>query len=88
MAEWNKEQNSAGQRNAMQDPAREPHMDQQGGKEQAEYSPPMQSDFLRETIPFVDNDRYLYPDMEYIFDRVQDCSLIDILEKELGELEF
>lgn len=45
-------------------------------------------DFLRETIPFVDNDRYLYPDMEYIFDRVQDCSLIDILEKELGELEF
>lgn len=50
MAEWNKEQNSAGQRNAMQDPAREPHMDQQGGKEQAEYSPPMQSDFLRETI--------------------------------------
>lgn len=45
-------------------------------------------DFLRKTIPFVDNDRYLYPDMEYIFDRVQDCSLIDILEKELGELEF
>ena len=45
-------------------------------------------DFLRETIPFVDNDRYLYPDMEYIFDRVRDCSLIDILEKELGELEF
>lgn len=45
-------------------------------------------DFLRETIPFVDNDRFLYPDMEYIFDRVQDCSLIDILEKELGELEF
>ena len=45
-------------------------------------------DFLRETIPFVDNDRFLYPDMEYIFDRVQDCSLVDILEKELGELEF
>ena len=50
MAEWNKEQNSSGQRNAMQDPAREPHMDQKAGKEQAEYSPPMQSDFLRETI--------------------------------------
>ena len=45
-------------------------------------------DFLRETIPFVDNDRYLYPDMEYIFDRVRDCSLIDLLEKEIGELEF
>ena len=45
-------------------------------------------DFLRETIPFVDNDRFLYPDMEYIFDRVRDCSLTDILEKELGELEF
>ena len=45
-------------------------------------------DFIRETVPFVDNDRFLYPDIEYIFDRVQDCSLIRIIEEEIGELSF
>lgn len=45
-------------------------------------------DFLRQTIPFVDNDRFLHPDMEYIFDRVRDCSLIDMLEEVTGKLEF
>lgn len=45
-------------------------------------------DFVRRTVPFVDNDRYLYPDIEYIFDRVQDCTFIDLMEKEIGELEF
>lgn len=45
-------------------------------------------DFLRQTIPFVDNDRFLYPDIEYIFDRVRDCTLTDLVEEEIGELAF
>ena len=45
-------------------------------------------DFLRQTIPFVDNDRFLYPDIEYVFDRVRDCTLTDLVEEEIGELAF
>ena len=45
-------------------------------------------DFVREKVPFVANDRYFYPDIEYIFSLVQDGTLVDILEQEIGELEF
>lgn len=45
-------------------------------------------DHLRKTIPFVDRDRFLYPDMEHVFDCVRDRSLIDLLEREIGALEF
>ena len=45
-------------------------------------------DFVRRTVPFVDNDRYLYPDIAYITDRVRDCSFIDLVENEIGALEF
>ena len=45
-------------------------------------------DFIRKEVPFVDNDRFLYPDIEYIVSLVQDGTLVDILEKEIGELEF
>lgn len=45
-------------------------------------------DFIRKTVPFVDNDRFLYPDIEYIFDRVRDGTLIDLVEQEIGALEF
>lgn len=44
--------------------------------------------FIREKVTFVDNDRFLYPDIEYIFDLIRKGSLVDILEKEIGELEF
>ena len=44
--------------------------------------------FIREKVPFVDNDRFLYPDIEYIFGLVQKGTLVDILEKEIGALEF
>ena len=44
--------------------------------------------FVRETVPFVDNDRYLYPDIAYITDRVRDCTLVDLVEKKIGALEF
>lgn len=45
-------------------------------------------DFIRETVPFVDNDRFLYPDIEYIFDRVREGTLVDLVEREIGPLEF
>ena len=45
-------------------------------------------DFVRREVPFVENDRYLYPDIQYIFGLVQDGTLVYILEKEIGELEF
>ena len=45
MAEWNKEQNVI-----EQDAGQGKGIEPKAGKEQAEYSPPMQSDFLRETI--------------------------------------
>lgn len=45
-------------------------------------------DFVRKKVPFVDNDRFLYPDIEYIFSLVQDGTLVDLLEREIGELEF
>ena len=32
-------------------------------------------DFVRKKVPFVDNDRFLYPDIEYIFSLVQDGTL-------------
>ena len=44
--------------------------------------------FVREKVPFVDNDRFLHPDIEYIFSLVQDGTLVDILEREIGALEF
>ena len=45
-------------------------------------------DLIREKVPFVDNDRYLYPDIEYIFGLVRDCTLVDLVEESVGELEF
>ena len=45
-------------------------------------------DFVRKKVPFVDNDRFLYPDIEYIVSLVQDGTLVELLEREIGELEF
>ena len=45
-------------------------------------------DYLRKQIPFLEKDRYLYPDIEYIYDRISDGSLLDVVRQELGELEF
>ena len=45
-------------------------------------------DYIRAKVPFVENDRYLYPDIEYIYTLVRDGVLVDLLEKEIGNLEF
>ena len=45
-------------------------------------------DYIRQQVPFVENDRFLYPDMEYIYGLVKDSTLVDLVEQEIGELEF
>ena len=45
-------------------------------------------DFARETVDFVDEDRYLYPDIEKFRDWVKDGTFIDLVEGEIGELKF
>ena len=45
-------------------------------------------DYIRKQVPFVENDRFLYPDIEYIYDLVRDSTLVDLVEKEIGALEF
>lgn len=45
-------------------------------------------DFVREKVAFVDNDRYLYPDIEYIIQLVQENTLVEMVEKEVGKLNF
>lgn len=45
-------------------------------------------DFVRETVPFMEEDRYLYPDIEYIAGLVRDRTLVDLAEGEIGALEF
>lgn len=45
-------------------------------------------DSVRQDVPFVEQDRFLYPDIEYLFGRVRDCSLIDLVESEIGTLRF
>ena len=45
-------------------------------------------DFVRETVPFVDNGRCLYPNIAYITGCVRDCTFADLMEGEIGALEF
>lgn len=43
-------------------------------------------DSVREAVPFVENDRYLYPDIEYLYGRVRDRSLVELVEEKIGAL--
>jgi histidine ammonia-lyase len=38
-------------------------------------------DYVRESIPYVDQDRYIYPDIELMTDFVKEGSVIDLVEK-------
>lgn len=44
-------------------------------------------DSVRADVPFVDSDRYLYPDIEYLYDRVRDRSLVALVEQKIGALK-
>ncbi len=44
--------------------------------------------FIREKVAFVDKDRFLHADIEYIFSLVKNGTLVEMLEKEIGKLEF
>ena len=43
-------------------------------------------DYVRETIPYVDQDRYIYPDIELMTDYVEEGAVIDIVEEHGVEL--
>ena len=43
-------------------------------------------DYVRESIPYVDQDRYIYPDIELMTDFVEEGSVIDLVEEQGVEL--
>lgn len=45
-------------------------------------------DHIRKTVPMLDEDRYIYPDIEYILKQIQEMEIVDIVEKEIGTLKF
>lgn len=44
------------------------------------------NDYVRRSIPYVDQDRYIYPDIELMTDYVKEGSVIDLVEKQGVEL--
>jgi len=45
-------------------------------------------DYIRLHVPMLEEDRYMYPDIEYILEQVKEMNIVNIIEKEIGELEF
>ena len=45
-------------------------------------------DFIRETVAFVDNDRFFHPEIEHIYELVKDGTLIELVEKEMGTINL
>ena len=59
-----------------------------GGKPVQEQSPVLAAvyDYVRESIPYVDQDRYIYPDIELMTDFVEEGSVVDLVEEKGIEL--
>lgn len=55
-----------------------------GGAPIQEQSPVLAAvhDYVRKTIPYVDQDRYIYPDIELMTDYVKEGSVIDLVEEQ------
>lgn len=45
-------------------------------------------DFIRKTVPMLNEDRYIYPDIEYILKLIRDMTIADMVENEIGVLKF
>ena len=45
-------------------------------------------DFIREKVAFAENDRFFYPDIEYIYSLVKDGTLIQLIEEETGAINL
>ena len=43
-------------------------------------------DYVRESIPYVDQDRYIYPDIELMTEFAEEGAVIDIVEEQGVEL--
>lgn len=44
--------------------------------------------YIRKAVPMLNEDRYLYPDIEYILKLIQEMEIVDIVENEIGVLNF
>ena len=55
-----------------------------------EQSPALKAvyDFVREKIKFMEEDRFLHPDLEYTYDLVREGTLVDLVERMVGALNF
>ncbi len=45
-------------------------------------------DYIRKTVSMLNEDRYLYPDIEYILKQIQEMKIVAIVENEIGTLEL
>ena len=45
-------------------------------------------DFVRRTVPFVAEDRFIQPDIEAIYEMVRSGKLADLVEEEIGEIKL
>lgn len=45
-------------------------------------------DFIRERVPFAEQDRFFYPDIEYIYTLVKDGTLVQLIEEESGAINL
>lgn len=45
-------------------------------------------DRVRERVPFLDEDRFIYPDLEYIYDLLHSGELVEMVEAMVGPLNF
>lgn len=45
-------------------------------------------DFIREKVPFVDNDRFIAPDIEYLRELIREGTLVELVEARAGKLLF
>jgi histidine ammonia-lyase len=45
-------------------------------------------DFIRKNVPMLNEDRYIYPDIEYILKQIQEMTIVNIVENEIGDLKF
>lgn len=45
-------------------------------------------DHIRRHVAFLDEDRFIYPDLEYIYELVHSGALVELVEGMIGPLDF
>ncbi|WP_042273460.1 HAL/PAL/TAL family ammonia-lyase [[Clostridium] dakarense] len=44
--------------------------------------------YIREKVPFLEDDRYIYPDMEFIFNNIRSGKILALVEDKVGKIEI